>query len=175
MRRFMRGRGSGPATGLIVSMLTMIMAIAAEEKRIDLSTIVPKTDAEAILGEPVKDPRPINMDGKDGYYSKCNYYSASSARTLLLRVRQAAEGSVPAHKEFEQISATGGAMKAITGLGEKAGMFNGSPQNGLPANVILLYVVKGKSFITVGVGGLTNEAVALEKAKSVAEKILKQL
>jgi hypothetical protein len=39
----------------------------------------------------------------------------------------------------------------------------------------MLYVVKGMSFITIGIGGMANEVVALEKAKQVAQKILAQL
>jgi hypothetical protein len=54
-------------------------------------------------------------------------------------------------------------------------MFTGAPENGLPANVIMLYVVKGRSLITIGIGGIADEAAALEKAKQVAEKILAQL
>jgi len=53
-------------------------------------------------------------------------------------------------------------------------MFNGAPENGLPPNVIMLYVVKGRSFITIGIGGIADEA-GLEKAKQVAQKILAQL
>jgi hypothetical protein len=39
----------------------------------------------------------------------------------------------------------------------------------------MLYVVKGKSFITIGIGGMADEVAALEKAKQVAQKILAQL
>ena len=63
----------------------------------------------------------------------------------------------------------------IEGLGDKAGMFNGAPDNGLPPNVIMLYVVKGRSFITIGIGGIADKAAGLEKAKQVAQKILAQL
>jgi hypothetical protein len=54
-------------------------------------------------------------------------------------------------------------------------MFNGAPENGLPPNVIMLYVVKGRSLITIGIGGIADEAAALEKAKQVAQKIMAQL
>jgi len=75
----------------------------------------------------------------------------------------------------DQVAASGGSMKAVEGLGERAGMFNGTPQNGLPSHVIILYVVKGKSFITIGLSGMKDENAALEKAKRIAEKILAQL
>ena len=159
--------------GLIVSRLTI--SLLAAEKSIDVSAIVPKTEAENILGEPVGNPTPLNVNGKDGYYSKCNYYGTKSGRSLLLRVRQAGEGSVDPLNEFDQIASSGGKMKVIEGVGDKAGMFTGAPENGLPPNVIMLYVVKGRSLITIGIGGIADEAAALEKAKQVAQKILAQL
>ncbi len=119
--------------------------------------IVPKTEAEKILGESVRNPTPLNLNSKDGYYSKCNYYGTKSGRSLLLRVRQASEGSVDPLTEFDQIAASGGKMKMIEDLGDKAGMFNGAPENGLPPNVIMLYVVKGRSLITIGIGGIADE------------------
>ena len=159
--------------GLIVSLLTI--SLLAAEKSIDVSAIIPKTEAEKILGEPVRNPTPLNVNSKDGYYSKCNYYGTKSGRSLLLRVRQAGEGSVDPLTEFDQIASSGGKMKVIEGVGDKAGMFTGAPENGLPPNVIMLYVVKGRSLITIGIGGIADEAAALEKAKQVAEKILAQL
>jgi hypothetical protein len=159
--------------GVIVSLLTI--SLLAAEKPIDVSAIIPKAEAEEILGEPVRNPNPLNVNGKDGYYSKCNYYGTKAVRSLLLRVRQASEGSVDPVTEFDQVASSGGKMKVIEGLGDKAGMFNGAPENGLPANVIMLYVVKGRSFITIGIGGMADEVVALEKAKQVAQKILAQL
>jgi len=50
----------------LVAVLTNL-AGAAEDKKIDVSTIVVKADAEKILGEPVNDARIRNMDGQDGY------------------------------------------------------------------------------------------------------------
>ena len=90
-------------------------------------------------------------------------------------MRQAAEGTIDPQQEFEQVAASGGSMKPVEGLGEKAGMFNGTPQNGLPSHVIILYVVQGKSFITIGLSGMKDENAALEKAKTIAEKILARL
>jgi hypothetical protein len=159
--------------GLIVSLLTI--SLAAAQKPIDVSAIVPKTDAEKILGESVRDPTPLNVQGKDGYYSKCNYYSKKSVRSLLLRVRQASEGSVDPQAEFNQLTNNGVKFNTIDGLGDKAALLGGVPENGLPPEVIMLYVVKGQSFVTIGVGGITDEDAALTKAKELAEKILAQL
>jgi len=160
-----------------ISVLISLLSISllAAEKPIDISEVISKTEAEKILGEPVRNPTPLNVNGKDGYYSKCNYYSTKSALSLLLRVRQASEGSVDPQIEFNQATGNGVKFKTIDGLGERAAMLNGVPENGLPPNVIMLYVVKGKSFVTIGVGGMADEETALTKAKQVAEKILAQL
>jgi hypothetical protein len=157
---------------VIVSLLTI--SLPAAENPVDVSAIVPKTEAEKILGEPVRNPTPLNVDAKDGHYSKCNYYSTKSVRRLLLRVRLANEGSVDALTEFSQVTGTGAKATPVEGLGEKAAMLNGVPENGLPPDVVMLYVVKGNSFITIGIGGLADESAALTKAKQIAEKILGQ-
>jgi hypothetical protein len=166
-------RAGSCLAGVIVSLLTI--SLSAAENPIDVSTIVPKAEAEKILGEPVRKPTPLNVNGKDGYYSKCNYYGTKSVRSLLLRVRQASGSGIDPLTELDQIASNGGKMKPIEGLGDKASMFNGSPENGLPPNVIMLYVVKGKSLITIGISGIADEATALEKAEQVAQKILAQL
>src|SRR5438046_4792517 len=156
--------------GVIVSLLTI--SLPAAEKPIDVSAIIPKAEAEKILGELVRKPSPLNVNGKDGYYSKCNYYGTKSVRSLLLRVRQASEGSLDPLTEFDQISSSGGKMKPIEGLGDKAGMFNGAPENGIPPNVIMLYIVKGRSFITIGIGGIADKTAGHGKTKKVAQKIM---
>src|SRR5436853_5944918 len=107
---------------LIVSLLTI--SLLAAEKSIDVSAIVPKTEAEKILGEPVRNPTPLNVNSKDGYYSKCNYYGTKSGRSLLLRVRQAGEGSVDPLTEFDQIASKDGNLKAMNGSADKMGLYN---------------------------------------------------
>ena len=77
--------------------------------------------------------------------------------------------------EFRQVTGNGIKFEAMEGLGEKAAVLKGVPENGLPTNVIMLYVVKGNSFVTIGVGGMGDEEIALAKAREVAEKVLAQL
>ena len=148
-----------------------ILALSVEE-RLDVSRIVDKTAAESILGEPVKVPTPRNRHGGDGYYSKCNYYSAASGKALILRVYQAGAG-FEAQKELDAVKASTGVGKPVTGLGDKAEAYSG-PDSGLPAKVAMLYVIKGNALLTVGLSGL-EEDTGLEKAKAIAEKILAQL
>ena len=156
-----------------LSLLTI--PLFGAEKPVDVSAVIPKDEAEKILGESVRNPTPLNVNGKDGYYSKCNYYSTKSVRSLLLRVRQASERGVDPQSEFNQLTGNGVKFQAIDGLGERAAVLNGTPENGLPPNVIMLYIVKGKCFVTIGVAGMADEEIALTKAKQVAEKVLAQL
>ena len=144
----------------------------AAEDRPDVSQIVDKATAESVLGEAVKAPSPRNVEGKDGYYSKCNYYSASSTRSLVLRLYQAGSG-FDVTKELEAIRASTGAGKNVANLGDQAQIFNGA-EGGLPNNVVLIYVVKGNSLVTVGLSGLDDE-IALDKTKQLAQKIVAQL
>src|SRR5947199_7825523 len=94
-------------------------AAAVAEGHIDVSQIIDKAAAESILEEPVNAPAPRNVEGTDGYYSKCNYYSTSARKRLILRVYQAAPG-FDAAKELEAVAETNGAMRAISGIGDKA-------------------------------------------------------
>jgi hypothetical protein len=156
-----------------IGFLTLAATFASPtEDRLDISRIIDKAGAESIIGEKVKVPTPRNMHGGDGYYSKCNYYSASSKKALILRVYQAGSG-FDAEKELDAVKASTGTGTPVAGLGDKAQAYSG-PESGLPANVVMLYVIKGNTLITVGLSGLEDHD-ALEKSKNVAQKILAQL
>jgi len=147
-------------------------AMFAADNRVDVSTIISKADAKSILDAEVKDSTPRNVQGGDGYYSKCNYYSVTPGKTLLIRVYQAAAG-YDAQKELETITKDTPEVKPVSGLGDKAVATSGAA-SGLPSRVVMLYVMKGNALITIGLSGLDDEA-AVEKAKDVAQKILAQL
>ena len=147
---------------------------AATEKRIDLAVVISKKEAEAALGEAVNDPQPRNEEGADGYYSRCNYYSQNPGRSLVLRVRQAAPGQLEPAKQLDELTAANPKSKPVAGLGEKAAILSEGPEKG-PSHVLMLYVVKGNAFITVGVSGVDDEKAATEKAKTLAKKILSKL
>jgi hypothetical protein len=144
------------------------------QQRVDLSAVVTKADAEAVLGEPVNEPQPRNGEETDSYYSRCNYYGQNDNKSLVLRVRQVMNGKLDAKAEFKMISSSGSRLKWLDNLGDRAGVYTSGPQNGL-SRVLMLYVAKGNTLVTIGLGGLDDENVAMEKAKSLAKKILKQL
>ena len=157
---------------LIGCVLAVVATAWAADERIDVSQIIDKAAAESVLGEPVKVPAPRNLDGGDGYYSKCNYYSATSNKALVLRLYRAGP-NFDAMKEMEAVKASTGTPKAVSGLGDKAQIYNG-PESGLPANVVMLYVVKRNSLVTVGLSGMEEET-ALDKTKRLAQKIVAQI
>ncbi len=142
------------------------------DDRPDVSRIIDQATAESVLGEKVKVPAPRNLDGDDGYYSKCNYYSATSNKALVLRLYQAAPG-FNARQELEAVRVSTGTPKPVAGLGDKAQIYSG-PASGLSANVVMLYVVKGNSLVTVGLSGF-DEETGLEQAKKLAQKIVTQI
>jgi NAD(P)-dependent dehydrogenase (short-subunit alcohol dehydrogenase family) len=152
--------------------IIMAQALVGAEAKIIIARIIDKDTAETVLEGPVKDPTPRNIDGRDGYYSKCNYYSLSGDKRLIVRVYQPAHGSDP-HKELDQVAENSGSMRSISGLGDKARISRGA-EGGLPSRVVMLYVIKGNSLITIGLSGFEDEAAG-EKVKSVAQKILAQL
>jgi hypothetical protein len=147
--------------------------VIAADQHIDVSRVVDQATAESILGEPVKVATPRNMDGNDGYYSKCNYYTAKPGKTLIIRVYQAVLG-VDAQAALQGVSESTGAMTMISGLGDRARLSSGA-DSGLPPHVMMLYVVKSNVLITVGISGFDDDALAQEKAKTVAQKLLASL
>ncbi len=147
---------------------------AAPENRIDLAAVISKKDAESALGEAVKDPQSRNGEGADGYYSRCNYYSENPGRSLVLRVRQTTPEQLAPAKQLEELMAGSAAIKPLPGLGERAALASDGAQN-TPSHPLMLYVVKGNAFVTVGIGGISDEKTALEKAKTVVRKILAKL
>src|SRR5256885_3242925 len=146
----------------------------AADSGIDLATIITRQDAQAALGEPVKDPQARSEEGADGHYSRCNYYSENPGRSLVVRVRQASAGQLEPKKQLEEMTAGKPKFKAIAGLGEKAVIVKEGPDKG-PSHALMLYVVKANAFVTVAISGIDDEKAATEKAKALAKKILGKL
>ena len=162
----------------VAALATLVCEISnlcgAPEKRIDLAAIVSKKDAESTLGEAVKDSQSQNEEGADGYYSRCKYYSENPGRSLVLRVRQASADQLAPAKQLEELMAGSGRIKPMSGLGDKAAITSEGGERGL-SHVLMLYVAKGNTFVTIGIGGINDEKAALEKARALARKILAKL
>jgi hypothetical protein len=164
------------AFAVVLACGAQAQAAAAPAKQVDVAAVVTKADAEAALGEPVKDPQPRNGDGADGYYSRCNYYSERPGKSLVLRVHQSSAEKLDAKKQFEMLSSGSGKIENIKGLGDRAGYSRGIGQGfGGDDKLMIVYVAKGNALITVGIAGLDDDMEALNKAKDIAKKILAQL
>ena len=156
------------ATGLTNTVL-------AADSRPDVGQIITKTEASAILGEAVKDPSPRSGDGSDGYYSKCNYYSVNRGKSLIIRLQVPGPNAIAPQKELELLTAANGAMEKVSGLGDVAQIATSGGESGFASRTLMLYIAKGNVFLTIGLGGFVDDAVALEKAKTVAQKLLDHL
>src|SRR5262249_56846017 len=73
----------------------------AADSRPDVSQIITKTEAAAILNEPVKDPTPRNGEGQDGYYSKCNYYTVNRGKSLIIRLQVPGPNAIGPQRELQ--------------------------------------------------------------------------
>lgn len=158
-------------TGLLFLCLGLTSPGFAAGNRPDVAQIITKSDAADILGEPVKDPSPRSGEGADGYYSKCNYYSTRRGKSLVIRLQLPGPNAIAPDKELQLVSQANGSTESVSGIGDAAQMFAAGGESG-SSRVLMLYVVKGGAFMTIGVGGFGNDAIALEKAKTVAQKLI---
>ncbi|MFN2622844.1 MAG: hypothetical protein ABR611_08370 [Chthoniobacterales bacterium] len=162
------------AAAVVLAVCASGFICRAADSGIDLATIIIKSDAQAALGESVKDAQARSEEGADGHYSRCNYYSENPGRSLVVRVRQASAGQLEPKKQLEEMIAGNAKFKAITGLGDKAAMVKEGPEKG-PSHALMLYVAKANAFVTVAISGIDDDKVATEKAKTLAKKILGKL
>jgi hypothetical protein len=160
------------AVFLVTGLTNMVLAA---DSRPDVSQIINKAEASAILGEPVKDPSPRSGDGTDGYYSKCNYYSVNRGKSLIIRLQLPGPNAIGPQQELQLLAEASGAMEKISGVGDAAQMSTSGGDSGFASRVLMLYVAKGNAFLTIGLGGFVDDAIALEKAKTVAQKLLEHL
>src|SRR4029077_13521543 len=123
----------------------------------------------------VRDPAPRSGEGADGYYSKCNYYSVRRGKSLVIRLQLPGPNAIDPAKELQLIAATNGSMEDVSGVGDSAKMSTSGGESGFASRVLMLYVAKGSAFLTIGVSGFGNDAIALERAKTVAQKLLEHL
>ena len=159
------------ACAAVVS-LTPTLSIFAADAPLDVSRIIDKATAQSILETKVKDAAARNVQGGDGYYSKCNYYSIPPGKTLVLRIYRAADGYDP-QNEFEAVLKNTPSVKNVFGIGDKSFVAAGV-ESALPKDILVLYILKKNTLVTIGVGGFDQDA-AFEKAKTIAQKILTQL
>ena len=144
-------------------------AMAGE--KIDVPKVITKSDAEKILGVPVKDAKGRNQNGKGGYYdSEWSYPAIKGDKWLYFDILYAGQEAPPhlTQTMFSVLPADGSKSTPIDRLGEKA-IF--CPTE---TGMAMLHVLKGDILITIGIHGLPANA-ARDSEKSMATKILANL
>ena len=139
--------------------------------KIDVPKVITKSDAEKILGVPVKDAKGRNQNGTDGYYdSEWSYHAVKGDKGLMFDVLYAGREAPPhlTQTMFSVLPADGSKSTRIEGLGDKA-IF--CPNE---TGMAMLQVLKGDILLTIGIHGLPADAV-LDSEKSMATKILANL
>jgi hypothetical protein len=152
----------------VLTIAIVDLASANGGDKIDVSKVVTKSDAEKILGVPVKDAKGRNQNGADGYYdSEWSYYAVKGDKALMFDVLYAGKPGLAATM-FSILPADGGKSTRIDGLGDKT-MF--CPNE---TSMQMLHVLKGNILVTIGIHGLPANA-GLDPEKSMATKILANL
>ena len=154
---------------LIIICADVRYAMASD--KIDIPKVVTKSDAEKILGVPVKDARGRNQNGKGGYYeSEWSYRAIEGDKGLYFDILYAGREAPPhlTQTMFSVLPADRSKSTRVDGLGDKA-IF--CPNE---TGMVMLHVLKGDILITIGIHGLSADA-ALDPEKSMATKILANL
>src|SRR5439155_22316385 len=157
---------------LIIALIGSAVAVctwsAFAGEKVDVSKVITKSDAEKILGVPVKDAKGRNQNGTGGYYdSEWSYHAIKGDKWLYFDVLYAGKPGLAA-TIFSILPADGGKSTRIDGLGDKA-IF--CPNE---TGMAMLHVLKGNTLITIGIDGLPASAV-VDPEKSMATKILANL
>jgi hypothetical protein len=156
-------------TVTIAVSLTAGVLFATE--KVDISKVITKSDAEAVLGGPVKDAKGKNKEGADGFYdSDWSYYAVSGDKAIIFDFVVAGT-KAPPHLTQTMFSVMGpehGKPASVEGFGDKAIFYH--DKSGLE----MMNILKGEALITIGIHGLPPEQ-ALEQEKSLAKKILEKM
>jgi hypothetical protein len=151
---------------------------------IDACSLLTSKEIETIQGAALKDTKPSSNSQAGLAVSQCYFLLASAADSIVLTVTQRANGSdardpkqswdeifhgdndkPSARREEESKSPP---KEKITNLGDEAFW---APQRFGGA----LYVLKGNTYISIGIGGPGDGTARIQKSKALAEIVLKRL
>src|SRR5437870_12946336 len=144
MRRTMVG------FAILIIICTGVRSAMAGDK-IDVPKVITKSDAEKILGVPVKDAKGRNQPGKAGYYdSEWTYHAIEGDKALMFDVLYAGRDAPPhlTQTMFSVLPADGSKSTRIDGLGDKAIFYH--DKTGLD----MLNILMGNILITIGMHGV---------------------
>ena len=144
---------------------------ATATEKVDISKVITKADAEAVLGVPVEQAKGRNKENPDGFYdSEWSYYAVQGDKALVFDLVFGGKDAPPhlAATMFSVLPVGGGKSTKVEGLGEKAIFYH--DKTGLE----MMNILKGDGLLTIGIHGMPAEA-ALEQEKSLAKKILAKM
>jgi hypothetical protein len=157
--------------------------VSTDRRKTDVCSLLTSEEIQSVQGEPLKETRASGQSGGKFTVTQCYFALPSAANSISLTVTQKGDGpgardpkefwretfhrgqhSEGATEEEEKKSAP----QQIEGLGDEA-YWMGTPITNA------LYVLKGDTFIRLSVGGPGDQAMKLEKAKALAQIVLKRL
>jgi len=161
-----------------------------KQTNLDACALLTSADVQAIQGEPVQQTVPSSQPGGGLKMWQCLFRTAVPSKSVSVSVasplsisprgfwqKQFHDGR-PAERETEKTEKKSGGRKeeeeggtrprSVTGVGEEA-YWVGGPMVGA------LYVLKGKTFLRISVGGVREESERIKKSIALARLALKRL
>jgi hypothetical protein len=147
--------------------------------------LLTKEETQAVQGEPFKSTKASQGPGPGLKVSQCYFELPTPVNSIVLTVTRKADGANARDpreswhelfygehpREREKEKGKEGEEKGpqkVEGVGDEA-FWSGSRVGGA------LYVLKGESYIRISVGGAGDQALKLEKSKTLAAFVLKRL
>jgi hypothetical protein len=160
---------------------TRISAQTPPANALDACSLLMTKEIEQVQGAPLKDTKRSASAQGGLTISQCYFLLSSLANSIVITVTQKGEGPNGRepkqswdeifHGNKEKMSEEdkeGLKPQPISGLGDEA-FWVPRPKGGK------LYALKGKMYITVGVGSPGDEDQKIQKSKALAEMVLKRL
>jgi len=158
----------------------------------DACSLVSKEEVESVQQTPVKDAK--SSERSDGTFriSQCLYTAAEFSKSVNLALVQVDpnQPNKRSPKDFWE-EKFGAYERSENERDEKTKTKNGEEEKGPPPKKItglgdeafwvsnrfggILYILKEKAFISIGIGGTDGEDTKLEKSKVLAQKALQRL
>ena len=141
-----------------VVVLTIVCAethLAFAADKLDLSTTITKSDAEAILGGRVNDPKVSKKQDADGYDSSFQYYTEKMDKSLMFDVSQFTPEKMTAKERFSVLGSAESKLEPVKGIGEEAVFIERGSGSDI-THTTMLYVLKGNAIVTVAMGEVTD-------------------
>jgi hypothetical protein len=150
--------------------------------------LLTKEETESVQGEPFKSAKASQGPGTGLKVSQCYFELPTPVNSIVLTVTRKADGANARdpreswhelfsgehprerekEREKEKEEGPEKGPRKIEGVGDEA-FWSGSRVGGA------LYVLKGESYIRISVGGAGDQALKLEKCKTLAAFVLKRL